>query len=458
MSEQTAGHEHVRAAQMVQGSQAAGGGVVSLAVGQGVASHNASGESLIDIEIPIPGVPTSSGVAMQDHYVPQQTDPAPAVIGSFSDNSKAELQTSSRRSANLASRAPELIQRGQPMRIGSDAVRTPGLQASDLPSAAESSRQALEFSLSDTAATPVQNFEPSAGQPRSEEGPVVVSLDEHGNWDQEALMNQPGVLPQADDSVADNMAEQFAESQARFSEQETNHLEQPEGSMRMRMAVDAPQAGLDASMDLSVSADSMPTDYPNHAPAFMDDTPLQLSDMRVDPQPSNLVTGQAADESPLATPIDPSQLSMGDEMLVSREQPVLVKMDQPVLEYSVEHPGICRLIQTSETTLSLIGLQDGDTRIAVVTASGEQERNIEIRGVRVASASAPQGRLQTLAREVTQTIKRLYPYGDVQVVASGEELIVQGYVQAEKDARKIVSLVRKTSLSPVIDRLHSMSR
>ena len=178
---------------------------------------------------------------------------------------------------------------------------------------------------------------------------------------------------------------------------------------------------------------------------------IQVASTRVPEEPtpsSSQVQQQPAEHN----------MVVGEALTVDREDSALVTLESPVLEYSVEHPGICKLIKTGENVLSLVGLKQGETRIAVVTADADGKRSIEIRNVRVASASSPQTELRNLSRDLTQSIANLYPHCRVQVVTRGEELIVQGYTESEKDARKILSLVRKTTLTPVIDQVKSGRR
>ena len=160
-------------------------------------------------------------------------------------------------------------------------------------------------------------------------------------------------------------------------------------------------------------------------------------------------------------PTAPSQqpaVITGEALVVGHEDTTTVNADSPIREYSVEHPAICKLIKTSENTISLIGLREGNTRIAIMTANAKGEESIEIREVRISSGPVKQTSLRGVSREVSQTIAKLYPRSQIEVVPQGTELIVRGYVESEKDARKIISLVRKTTLTPVVDQLQSFGR
>lgn len=149
---------------------------------------------------------------------------------------------------------------------------------------------------------------------------------------------------------------------------------------------------------------------------------------------------------------------IGRAMTVTHTDATPILSQRTVVEHSVEHPAICRLITTGEKTLSLIGLKPGETRIAIVTEGADGERKVELHEVHVNYENTTSANLHTVSREITQTISRLYPGSQVEIIANDGELIVQGRVQSEQAARKVLSLVRKTALTPVIDRLHSDQR
>ena len=122
-------------------------------------------------------------------------------------------------------------------------------------------------------------------------------------------------------------------------------------------------------------------------------------------------------------------------------------------EYSIEHPKTCRVVKTSENKLTLIALQPGKTRVAFVTTNSEGESFIELRQVEVQGTTLPKDSRAAIAEELTATIAQMYETKTVSVVAAGDEFVVSGTAATEKDARKILSLVRKTTLCPVIDKL-----
>ncbi len=126
-----------------------------------------------------------------------------------------------------------------------------------------------------------------------------------------------------------------------------------------------------------------------------------------------------------------------------------------ITELSVEHPGICQLMQTGESSVSLVGVRPGTTRIALVMVNDSGERQVEIHEVAVANAASSSQSLSDIAAEISRSVARLVPNSDVEVVAYEDYLLVHGFTHYESDAKKILSLVRKTSLVPVVDQLKS---
>lgn len=136
---------------------------------------------------------------------------------------------------------------------------------------------------------------------------------------------------------------------------------------------------------------------------------------------------------------------------------LVLNSDTPIAELSVENPKLCQLIQTGAKTYSLIGVQPGSTRIALVSLTSQGDRAVEIREVTVAAATANSG-IDGLAKEIATALDQLYPNYAIEVDVFEKSLLVQGEVASESEAKRIIAFVRKTSLMPVIDRLQSRHR
>ncbi len=143
----------------------------------------------------------------------------------------------------------------------------------------------------------------------------------------------------------------------------------------------------------------------------------------------------------------------GKSVSLRPEATTTIECKTTLSEYSIEHPKTCRVIKTSENKLTLIALQPGKTRVAFVTTNSDGESFIDLRQVEVQGTTLPIDSRAAIAEELTATIAQLYETKTVGVIAKGDEFIVSGTAATEKDARKILSLIRKTTLCPVIDKL-----
>jgi len=164
------------------------------------------------------------------------------------------------------------------------------------------------------------------------------------------------------------------------------------------------------------------------------------------------VTGSSVGEEAGADPVQVRSQSLGLVSLGLQESQA-ISTDYVISELSVEHPSICQLLRTSDRSVSVIGMQVGTTRIALISMDASGQRRIEVRDVTVNADARGEVNLVHLAREISQTVNQLYPKSDVQIVVHEDRLMVRGYTNYESDAKKILALVRKTSLAPVVDQL-----
>ena len=146
-------------------------------------------------------------------------------------------------------------------------------------------------------------------------------------------------------------------------------------------------------------------------------------------------------------------MTTGEAVSIEKHGLLTLRVSSPVLQCSAEHSSICRVFKTGEKTLSIVGMTNGKTRVAIVTAPEGGKQQVEIREVHVGAEDAKKVSLKQIAQEVAKTVTKLYPDCDVDFIAEGDRLVVEGFAGSEKEARKVLSLVRKTTLSPVVDRL-----
>lgn len=392
-------------------------------------------ESLIDIDIPIPGVP----YARQGAANAPQAEVANAVPPTSDQGD---------------SRAPEIVPRGRRMRITVESDQLPAVQQ-----------------IGDTSPGPGLAANASASGVDLPE--IITGLADL--QDSAGVVSHAQALTLQDDPSGQLIISQSMEAAEQYDYQEQlappeiatleypelAQADQPEASQQSPATDESPMF---VEMPVADETESPPEQPPGHAkgPSVPAREIALDTSTAVATGPRNLGSlhriSDSLDQPSAKNETFRGEMTVGPTVVVRREDSAIIEKQKRVIEYSVEHPGICNLIQTGNNALSLIGLKEGDTRIAVVTAGDEGKRNIEIHSVRVASATTAQVELSGLAREVTRTIARLYPRSQIEVLTDGDQLIVQGNVELERDARKIVNLVRKTSLIPVVDRVQAFRR
>ncbi len=150
---------------------------------------------------------------------------------------------------------------------------------------------------------------------------------------------------------------------------------------------------------------------------------------------------------------DSTGIQSAGPLTVGLQESATLSTDYSIAELSVEHPHICQLLKTSDRSISVIGMRPGTTRIALISYDSQGERAVDVREVAVGESAPTEVNLPELIGEISQTVKRMYPKSDVQITAYQDYVLVRGYTNYESDAKKILSLVRKTSLAPVVDQL-----
>jgi hypothetical protein len=151
-------------------------------------------------------------------------------------------------------------------------------------------------------------------------------------------------------------------------------------------------------------------------------------------------------------PTAPSTEVASKDLSVMVGDSVSLQTAETVQAVSVEHEGFCQVIQTGGKAYSVIGIKPGATRVAVITESAGQ-RKVQIQYVKVEAAQATRQDSSSIASDISQTIQQLYPRSKVRISTRGSQFVVSGLVDSENTAKKILSLVRKTTLTSVVDEL-----
>lgn len=189
--------------------------------------------------------------------------------------------------------------------------------------------------------------------------------------------------------------------------------------------------------------------------AVSDSTQLEFRNPTVQP-PTPVRATLAGHQTQTSTA--PPQLTMppavtGSELSVALQDSISLRVDSIVVQTSVEDPTVCRVLKAGNQLVSLIGMKPGTTRVAIVKASSDGQRQVEMHTIRVGEAARADAGLTELAHGINETVSRLFVQSEVQVRTHDGGLIVQGRTDSETEAKRILALVRKTSLLPVTDRL-----
>lgn len=159
--------------------------------------------------------------------------------------------------------------------------------------------------------------------------------------------------------------------------------------------------------------------------------------------------------TPSQTPGSGRESMNGKEFKVAVKDSFAIQSIETIQTLSVEHEEVCQVIKSGPKSFTVVGLQDGETRVAVISEVDGQ-RKVQVHHVVVGTPkSTTTTNPAALASEVSQTVAQLYPKSRVRIAPRGTQLVVSGSVDSEDTAKKILSLVRKTTLNPVIDELQT---
>ena len=454
-------------------------------------------ESLLDIDIPVPGevaattnalpaipdsaippapMPTSqptAQVVMAPRAVPADAQPTAMVEAPSPSDlppvvSMQEATTSVDLKMTVAANEtpqPEVVKRNKKMRlnIAPPAVSPPAVENNESTEGTEfsladnsDSSPAVKFSVSDdqiTEATP--KTKPSVSKKISSGAATLAKLVRGSSKTEN---DEPAEFSLSDgpSSVEDSKLATNKPMAISSRKRETQGLEiRVEGEPAVvipgasnRLANRAPAPTFDPSLPNISTQDStrkkVKASLVSSSNSVVKQTPTEL-EMKAE---------TAAQETASSIlPVSPEQMTTGEPISVEKQGLVSLRVGAPILQCSAEHSTVCRVFKTGETTLSVVGIANGKTRVAIVTAPEGGKQQVEIREVRVGTEESKQVSLKQIAKEVAKTVTKLYPDCDVDFIAEGDRLVVEGFAGSEREARKVLSFVRKTTLSPVVDKL-----
>ncbi len=266
-------------------------------------------------------------------------------------------------------------------------------------------------------------------------------------------------------SLAQQMATQSAGGLVAASGESVKRIDNPNFDSAVQAAVSSrrevttvasvetkPETGNATSrLPLVPMLTSVPVKSPGHsAPRALQAVPTQSQVQTAAPSQF-----QTPVPTPSQTPVSGRESMNGKEFKVAVKDSFAVQSIETIQTLSVEHEEVCQVIKSGPKSFTVVGLQDGETRIAVISEVDGQ-RKVQVHHVVVGTPkSTTTTNPAALASEVSQTVAQLYPRSRVRITPRGTQLVVSGSVDSEDTAKKILSLVRKTTLNPVIDELQT---
>ncbi len=164
---------------------------------------------------------------------------------------------------------------------------------------------------------------------------------------------------------------------------------------------------------------------------------------------SAVAVATSVTQSPLATSAAMPAPSFGRRVDLVAGEAQAILTDASILKFSVEHPEHCQIVKNGDRSASVIGIKPGKTRIALFY----DQNKVEIREVVITGPVDLHPQRSQMAMEMTRAVAAMYPSASVEVVTDDEGLVVQGFAESENEAKKIIRMVRQSSLLPVVDRL-----
>ena len=132
------------------------------------------------------------------------------------------------------------------------------------------------------------------------------------------------------------------------------------------------------------------------------------------------------------------------------KQSGLLRLPREVEKVEVVNGELCEAILFENREVSIIAKSEGTTHV-MLTMKGDQASTNYLIAVTAPQAAA-QSRVSSQGK-LAQTIQGLYPNANVEVTEENGRIVVSGEVSSNDEAFKILALVRRVRLVPVVDRL-----
>jgi hypothetical protein len=167
-------------------------------------------------------------------------------------------------------------------------------------------------------------------------------------------------------------------------------------------------------------------------------------------EPPAMLAETIAPQAPVV-PFPETGLHAGDVRVTAADS-CFVAIGGTVSQIQVEHGTICHAISWNVGRLLVMGTAPGRSRVAVWY---EGAKLPTIYNVEVLQPYAADAARQQDYDQLARSLERMFPGSELAIAANGEGLVVSGRAANSQDASKILRLVRRSNLVPVVDALQT---
>jgi hypothetical protein len=156
-----------------------------------------------------------------------------------------------------------------------------------------------------------------------------------------------------------------------------------------------------------------------------------------------------------ATSVADNRLPNVDGLLTHRQMEVTLRQashlhtNYEVTRIQVLDPAICEVVQFSAHELAFIGKRPGSTHVRLWFKDQGHATNYRI----TVRASELTNELEPPLEKLQTLLSEMFPDAQIEIFSQGERIVVRGTATSNDEALKIVSLVRKLRLVPVVDQI-----
>jgi hypothetical protein len=178
------------------------------------------------------------------------------------------------------------------------------------------------------------------------------------------------------------------------------------------------------------------------------------SQMEIDEeQPRPRAISKAVNRKIASKPgFDFSSLAPKAQVRVARNGTYSMRFSHAVKQVIVEDETYCQAVVTAANEVSVIGREEGKTRIAIQLLAKESVETTVLEVSTVATWETPVSKSAEEIARLNKSVQEMFPNAKVSIVRAEDGAVsVSGFVEDEAVARNILSLVRRICLVPVKD-------